>query len=71
MPVAGHQLVSEQLDGMPREPFTEHALEGFVIRVVAEYLGPGIRSIQGMVDAARFVGSWYDRQPTSNRPRKQ
>ncbi len=70
-PVAGYQLVSEQPAGMSREPFAEHSLEGCVIRVVAEYLGPGIRSIQGMVDAASFVASWHVRQPTNNRQQNQ
>ena len=74
MPVTGHEAVSQQPAREAGKTFTEDAFEGVVILGLDEKLGPGIPTIQGVVDRMGLIGSlgsWHDSSIPPARPREK
>ena len=61
VPVVGHPLVGQQLDGVALKSFRENSLERFVIALFVEDRTAGIPSIQGMVNRTRFIRTFWSR----------
>lgn len=59
VPMVGHELVAEQLDFVPFQPFGQNSLEGREVFLLVKYRGPAIAPVQGMVESSRFVGTWW------------
>jgi hypothetical protein len=59
MPVVRHQLVAKQFRVVTFPSFGQNALEGFEVGVLAENPRAGVAAIQGVIQPARFVGSWW------------
>ena len=63
--MVGHQLIAEDTTGVPLQPFGKNALEGVVVSVLLENIISGIATVQRVVDAIGFVGSFWSGHPSS------
>ena len=52
VPVLGHPLVGERLDGVAFESFGENSHERLVVGLFMKERPPGVASIQGVVDGS-------------------
>jgi hypothetical protein len=59
MPVVGYQLVSQNPAGATRQSLGEDLPEGFVVLRFVENGRPGIASVQGVINPARFVCTFW------------
>lgn len=72
MPVVRHQLVAEQLHVGSFPSRGQNAFKRFVISFLAENPRAGVATIQGMIQATRFVGScwsWHGNRLTRRHKR--
>jgi hypothetical protein len=61
MPVIGHQLVAQDTAGVTLQPLGQDSLERVIVGILLEKLASGIATIQGMVNAIRFIRSFGSR----------
>ncbi len=61
MPVIGHQLITEDTAWITLQPLGKDSLERVVVSVFLENSRSGIATVQGVVNAIRFIGSFWSR----------
>ncbi len=65
MVVIGHQLVAVQRNLIELQSLMQDFLEGSKVTFFVKDGGPHVGTVQDVVEAARFVSTWWSRHPKS------